>query len=71
MSGHTCAQIFTDGEGFFRIVPLFSKAEVGTEIRVFARQVGIPNELHFDRTAEKMVPNRNSNVISGNSVSNG
>ena len=58
MSGHTCTQIFTDGEGFF-IMYMFSKVEVGMVLRAFTRQVGIPNELHFDRADEQMVPHRN------------
>ena len=56
MSGHTCNQIFIDVEGFFWIISLFRKAEVGMALRAFARQVGIPNELHFDRAAEQMGP---------------
>ena len=33
---HTCAQILIDGEGFFFIIPLFGKAEVGMELGAFA-----------------------------------
>ena len=34
----------------------FSKDEVGMALRAFTRQAGIPNEVHFDRSAEQMVP---------------
>ena len=56
MSGHTCDHIFTDGELVVWIVLLISKAVVGMALRALARQVGIPNELHFDRAAEQMGP---------------
>ena len=52
--GHTCYQIFIDGEVFFWIMPLFSKAKVVMVLRAFRRQVGIPNEMHFDREADSM-----------------
>ena len=32
----------------------FRKVEVGRQLRDFDKQVGIPNELHFDRAAEQM-----------------
>ena len=54
LSGHTCAHMFTDGEGYVWIMHFFSKAEVGMELRAFARQVGISNKLNFDRAADKM-----------------
>ena len=38
---------------------LFSKAEVGMALREFARKVGIPNEMHFDREDEQMGPHSN------------
>ena len=41
-------------------MPLFSKAEVGMALSAFARQVGIPNELRFDRAADHMGLHRNS-----------
>ena len=56
MSGNTCAKIFTDDEVFVCIMPLFSKAEVEMELRELARQVGIPNDIHFDRADEHMGP---------------
>ena len=52
VSGHNCAQIFTDSERFVWITPLFSKVEFGMELRAFSRQVGIPKEIHFDIEAE-------------------
>ena len=54
VSGHTCYQIFTYGEGFFWIMPLFSKSGVGIELRAFMRHTGTRNELHFDRAADQM-----------------
>ena len=48
VSGYTCDQIFTYGEGFFWIIPLFGKAEVGMALSALLRQVGIPNEMHFE-----------------------
>ena len=59
MSGHTCSHIFTDGEVFVWIMYLFIKAEVGMSLRAFERQIGIPNELPFDRAAEQIVLNGN------------
>ena len=56
VSGHNFAQIFTDGEGSFWIMPLFSKAEVGMALRALARRIGTPNEMHVDRAAEQMGP---------------
>ena len=38
---------------------MFSEAEVGMAIRALARQVGIPNEMHFIRAAEHMKPHSN------------
>ena len=57
--GHTCYQIFIDGEGFFWIMPLFIKDEVGMELRAFEKQLVIPNELHFDRAADHIGPHSN------------
>ena len=54
VSGHIFAQISIYGEGFFWIVPFFGKAEFGTALRAFAKQVSIPYELHFDREDEQM-----------------
>ena len=54
VSGHTCAQIFTDGKSFVWIMTFFSKDEVDMALREFKRQLGIPNDLHFDRAAEYM-----------------
>ena len=59
VSGHTCAQVFTDGEGFVWKMPLFSKAKFGVSLRAFAIQLGIPNELQFDRVAYQMAPHSN------------
>ena len=59
VSENTCFHIFTDGEIFIWIMPLFSKAEVGMAHRAFKRQVGITNELHFDRASEQMGPHSN------------
>ena len=59
VSGHNCAQIFTDGEEFVWIMPFFSKDEVGMELRSFTRRLGIPNELHFDGADEQMGYHRN------------
>ena len=59
MSGNTFPQIFTDCEGFFWIMHLFSEAEVRMALRAFARQVGIPNEMHFGRASKKMVQHSN------------
>ena len=50
---HECDHIYTNSEGFVCIVPLFSKSEVGMFLRDFAKQVGIPNESHFNITVEK------------------
>ena len=54
ITGHEFAQVYTDGERFFCIIPLFRKAEVGMLIRDFTKQVGIPNKLHSDRSTEQM-----------------
>ena len=49
------AQIYTEDKGFIWIIPLFIKAEEGTQLRDFSKQVGIPNELHLDRDTETML----------------
>ena len=62
VSGHTCAHIFTDGEQFVWIMPLFSKDEFGMALREFEIKVGIPNVLHFDRVTEHMGPHSNFQI---------
>ena len=59
VSGHTLAQIFTDGEGFFWITSLFGKTGFGMALRALVIQVGILNELHFDKAADQMVLHSN------------
>ena len=53
LQGHTCAQIFTDGEGFVTAIPLRSKEDAGEALAMTCRDVGVPNELHYDN-ANKM-----------------
>ena len=55
--GNTCAQIFTDGDGFVMAIPMKSKAEAGEKLHVFCKDVGIPNELHMDNAPEMIGPN--------------
>ena len=63
VSGHACSHIFTDGEGFFFIMNFFNKVEVGMALRAFAIQVGISNDLHFDRADDQMGPHINSQCV--------
>ena len=51
ITGYDCAQIYTDVEWLFWIVPLFCNTEVGISLSSFAKQAGIPNQLHYDRAA--------------------
>ncbi len=52
LTGNTCAQIFTDGNGAVFAYPIRSKAQAGTQLLTLIQQVGIPNELHRDGAPE-------------------
>lgn len=57
LQGHNCAQMFTDGEGFVVAFPLRSKEDAGEALQKNCRDVGIPNELHYDNANEMVGPN--------------
>ena len=43
--GNTCAQIFTDVEGFVYVYPMRSKSQSGEDFNVATRDIGVPNTL--------------------------
>ena len=51
--GHTCAQIFTDGEGFVYVHPMTTKAHAGDALNCVTRDIGIPNTLISDNAGEQ------------------
>jgi ribosomal protein L31E len=51
--GNSCAQIFTNAQGFLTIIPIASKSEAGATLDEFVQDVGIPNELVFDGASEQ------------------
>ena len=57
LKGNSCAQIFTDGEGFVWIEPMKSKAEAGESLKKLIQDVGIPNALTFDGSKEQVGEN--------------
>ncbi len=54
VSGHKCAQLFTDGNGMVVIYPMRSKASAGTKLTDFAHDIGIPNHLTMDGAGEQI-----------------
>ena len=48
---NVCAQVFTDGT-YVTAYPLKSKSEAGQALKLFAEDVGIPNELTSDNAKE-------------------
>ena len=52
LQGHTCAQMFTDGEGFVVAFPISTKEDAGEALQMNCRDVGVPDELHFDNANE-------------------
>ena len=57
LKGNSCAQIFTDGEGFVWIEPMKSKSEAGESLEKVIQDVSIPNALTFDGSKEKVGEN--------------
>ena len=43
--GNTCAQIFTDREGFAYVQPMQSKSQAGEALNVVTRDSGVLNTL--------------------------
>ena len=43
--GTTCAQIFTDGEGFVYVQPVRYKSQAGEDLNVITRDIEVPNTL--------------------------
>ena len=52
MVSNTCAQIFTDGQGFVVAFPMRSKESAGDALQKLCRDVGVPKELHSDNAYE-------------------
>ena len=50
--GNTCAQIFTDGEGFVYVHPIQYKSQAGEYLNVVTRDIGVPNTLISDNTGK-------------------
>ena len=57
LQGHTCAQIFTDGEGFVVAFPIRTKEDAGEALQKNCRDVGVPDQLHYDNANEMVGPN--------------
>ena len=58
ITGNDYAHISINSKGLTLNTPFFSNSEVGRSIRDFSEQVGIQNELHFDRYIEQTVRRR-------------
>ena len=54
--GSTCAQIFTDTEGFIYVYPMQYNSQSGEALNVVTRDIGVPNNLVSDNTGEKTRP---------------
>ena len=52
LSGHKCAQVFTDGQ-YTAVYPLASKAHVGQALARFIDEVGVPDGLTADLAGEQ------------------
>ena len=50
--GNTCAQIFTDGEGFVVAYPMKAKSSAGEMLSRCCNDIGVPNELHMNNAPE-------------------
>lgn len=57
ITGNTCAQLFTDGEGFVFVYPMRSKSLAGEALNIATRDVGIPNVIIRDGASEQVGPN--------------
>ena len=56
LRGNTVAHVLTNG-AFCKVMPSPSKKYAGESLRVFSRDVGIPDKLHCDQAAEHTGPN--------------
>ena len=54
--GNTCAQMFTDGDGFTYVHPMKSKAQAGEALHKVTKDVGVPNTIISDGAAEQTGP---------------
>ncbi len=53
ITGNTCAQLFTDGEGFVYTHPMRSKAQAGEALSKVTKDVGVPNIIISDGAKEE------------------
>ena len=56
LKGNTCAQVYTDGEGFVWVDPIASKSEAGEMLQRLVEDAGIPNRLAYDGSKEQTAP---------------
>jgi hypothetical protein len=55
LKGYKCAQVFC-AEGYVKVIPMESKAEVGQALQELIHDVGIPNQLLMDGSGEQVGP---------------
>ena len=55
---NTCAQTFTDGEGFVYIHPMQSKSQSGEDLNIVIKDIGVPNTLISYYIEENFGPNK-------------
>ena len=51
--GNTCMQLFVSDKGFVFVVPMKSKEEFPLELKLFAKEIGVPTTLILDPSREQ------------------
>jgi hypothetical protein len=51
--GHNCCQLFVTDKGFIYVVPMKSKAEALQAVKQFAKEIGAPDALIYDKAGEQ------------------
>lgn len=51
--GHTCMQLFVSDKGFVYVVPMKSKADFLDALKMFAKELGVPESLIVDPSGEQ------------------
>ena len=53
LRGNTCAQIFTTDKGYIAVYPLMKKGDVPRAIKLFCKEVGVPDAFICDQSMEQ------------------
>ena len=51
--GNTCCQLFITDKGFLHVVPMKRKSEVYMAVKMFTKEIGVPNAIIHDMGKEQ------------------